>query len=80
MAEQVQAVRIDEKLLLSLGFRTKESEDPTRENQLVLDRDHLHFEAYERGDVMPNSSISNASKSPASICHFHFLHPKVCNY
>ena len=24
MAEQVQAVRIDEKLLLSLGFRTKE--------------------------------------------------------
>ena len=72
MAEQVQAVRIDEKLLLSLGFRTKESEGPTRENQLVLDRDHLHFEAYERGDVMHiEITPDGTDQKTYACCDFH---------
>ena len=73
MAEQVQAVRIDEKLLLSLGFRTKESEGPTRENQLVLDRDHLHFEAYERGDVMHIEITPDGTNQKTYAC-CDFLH------
>ena len=64
--EEVQAVRIDKKLLLNIGFHA----DGER---YILDYDHLHFEAYEWCDVINIVITTEGSSRKTYVC-CDFLH------
>ena len=64
--EEVQAVRIDKKLLLNIGFHA----DGKR---YIMDCDHLHFEAYEWANTM-NIVITPEGDSRKTFVCCDFLH------
>ena len=64
--EEVQAVRIDKKLLLNIGFRA----DGER---YVFDCDNLHFEAYEWCNDMNIVITTEGSSRKTYVC-CDFLH------
>ncbi len=64
--EEVQAVRIDKKLLLNIGFHA----DGER---YIMDCDHLHFEAYEWGNDMNIVITTDGSSRKTYVC-CDFLH------
>lgn len=64
--EEVQAVRIDKKLLLNIGFHA----DGER---YIMDCDHLHFEAYEWANTM-NIVITPEGASRKTFVCCDFLH------
>lgn len=64
--EEVQAVRIDKKLLLNIGFRA----DGER---YILDCDHLHFEAYEWANTMKLVITPEGASRKTFVC-CDFLH------
>lgn len=62
--EEVQAVRIDKKLLLNIGFRA----DGER---YVFDCDNLHFEAYKQGcDMVIVITTEGESRKTYVCCDF----------
>lgn len=71
--DQVQAVRIDRKLLLSHGFKPLETGGQSWEERLVLDCDGLHIEAYERADTMHIEITPEGSAQKTLVCS-DFLH------
>ena len=66
--QQVQAVRIDEKLLLTYGFKAKDTLRPSVEKRLQLDRDGLHFEAYERAETMHIEITPEGTTQKTLVC------------
>ena len=66
--QQVQAVRIDEKLLITYGFKPKDTLRPSVEKRLQLDRDGLHFEAYERAETMHIEITPEGTTQKTLVC------------
>lgn len=64
--EEVQAVRIDKKLLLNIGFRAEGE-------RYMFDCDNLHFEAYQQGRDMVIVITTQGESRKTYVC-CDFLH------
>ena len=72
-SELVQAVRINEKLLLNLGFITGTPNRISKEERLVHNCNGFHFEAYNRADVMHIEITPEGTSQKTLVC-CDFLH------
>ena len=72
-SELVQAVRINEKLLLNLGFITGTPNKISKEERLVHNCNGFHFEAYNRADVMHIEITPEGTSQKTLVC-CDFLH------